>query len=235
MNCSSGWPARCASAGSLSRSGPIFFVAPAGLNVWQVAQPLALKSDLPEVAPPVGAARFFCSPFAQERNFCLLVTSAVERISACPSPQSSVQTTGKVPSRSGVTGNVFTEPGTASSFWPNSGTQNEWVTSTEVMRSRTGVLIGSFSVDEVRSLNPGYLKLQKNCCAVTSTMSGFSGVAADAWGTFSFFASTTALTIEIAVTRAAGTAVQTISSPVCPWIGGPSESSSGAARNLTTA
>ena len=48
----------------------------------------------------------------------------------------------------------------------------------------------------------------------------------------SFFASTTALTIEIAVTRIAGTAVQTISSPVCPWIGGPSDSSSSGTLKL---
>ena len=41
------------------------------------------------------------------------------------------------------------------------------------------------------------------------------------------------LTTEIAVTRIAGTAVQTISTPVWPWIGGPSESSSGRPRNLS--
>ncbi len=91
-------------------------------------------------------------------------------------------------------------------------------------------------MDEVRLPKPGYLKVQKNCCAITSTTSGRSGfgLAAEACGRSSFLASTTALTIEIAVTRAAGIAVQTISSPVCPWIGGPSESSSGAARNFTT-
>jgi hypothetical protein len=42
------------------------------------------------------------------------------------------------------------------------------------------------------------------------------------------------LMIEIAVTRIAGTAVQTISTTVFPWIGGPSESSSGRTRNLNT-
>ena len=42
-----------------------------------------------------------------------------------------------------------------------------------------------------------------------------------------FCASTIALTIEIAVTSTAGIAVQTISSWVWPWVGGPSESSSG--------
>ena len=66
----------------------------------------------------------------------------------------------------------------------------------------------------------GYCELQANCCAVTLTTSGFG----PAWP---FFASTIALTIEIAVTSTAGTAVQTISSVVWPWIGGPSDSSSG--------
>ena len=42
------------------------------------------------------------------------------------------------------------------------------------------------------------------------------------------------LITEIAVTSSAGTAVQTISTPVWPWIGGPSLSSSGRTRNLTT-
>ena len=50
-----------------------------------------------------------------------------------------------------------------------------------------------------------------------------------------FCESTTALTIPIAITRIAGTTVQTISSAVWPWIGGPSVSSSGCARNASTA
>ena len=49
-----------------------------------------------------------------------------------------------------------------------------------------------------------------------------------------FCGSTIALTIEIAVTSTAGTAVQTISSFVCPCVGGPSESSSGLTRNFQT-
>src|SRR2546423_7151544 len=51
----------------------------------------------------------------------------------------------------------------------------------------------------------------------------------------SSFARTIALTIAIEVTSNVGTAVQRISSPVCPWMGGPSESSSGLARNFQTA
>src|SRR5438093_13142964 len=41
--------------------------------------------------------------------------------------------------------------------------------------------------------------------------------------------------MAIDVTSSAGTAVHTVSSPVWPWIGGPSESSSGFARNFQTA
>ena len=36
------------------------------------------------------------------------------------------------------------------------------------------------------------------------------------------------------VTSTAGIAVHVISRPVCPWIGGPSASSSGRARNVMT-
>ena len=42
-----------------------------------------------------------------------------------------------------------------------------------------------------------------------------------------FCASTTALTMQIAVTRIVGMTVQTTSSVVWPWIGGPSDQSSG--------
>ena len=71
------------------------------------------------------------------------------------------------------------------------------------------------------------MKDHANCCAVTFTRSGFAPAA-------SFFARTIALTIPIAVTSTVGTAVHAISRPVCPWIGGPSESSSGLRRNLST-
>ena len=69
------------------------------------------------------------------------------------------------------------------------------------------------------------MNVHANCCATTFTTSGLS----PAW---LFWASTIALTIEIAVTSTAGIAVQTISSCVCPWVGGPSESSSGLTRNF---
>ena len=49
-----------------------------------------------------------------------------------------------------------------------------------------------------------------------------------------FWASTIALTIEIAVTSTAGITVQTISSFVWPWIGGPSDPSSGPTRKFQT-
>src|SRR3954465_1828402 len=49
-----------------------------------------------------------------------------------------------------------------------------------------------------------------------------------------FCASTIALTIEIAVTSTVGIAVHTISIAVWPCVGGPSERSSGFARNFIT-
>jgi len=64
----------------------------AAASVWQAAQPLLAKTALPEAA--AGPPSFFCWPFAHERNLSAGITFAVERISACPSPQSSVQITG---------------------------------------------------------------------------------------------------------------------------------------------
>ncbi len=127
---------------------------------------------------------------------------------------------------------VVSIPGTASDFWPNSGTQNEWITSSECSVSFTPWSTGSTSAPDVTASSPpsdegGYSKRHANCCAVTEMRSGFGPRS-------SFCASTIALTTEIAVTRIAGTTVQTISIPVCPWIGGPSVSSSGAARNFRT-
>src|SRR5918911_2428313 len=116
-------------------------------------------------------------------------------------------------------------PGTVSCFCPNSGTQKEWMTSSDLRRSSTLRPTGRRRSPEVRSAWPGYAKLQANCCAVTSTCNGFEPA-------LPFFASTIALTIAIATTSTVGIAVQVISSPVWPWIGGPSDSSSGAARNF---
>src|SRR5579884_139029 len=59
MNAASGmFPSAFAeAAGAVSRSGPIFPVAPAGLKVWHEAQPFAAKTAFPAAAlpPPDGA------------------------------------------------------------------------------------------------------------------------------------------------------------------------------------
>ena len=106
-----------------------------------------------------------------------------------------------------------------------------------MISSLTGTSTGSLSVAETASPKPGYLKLHANCCEMTSTVSGSSGWAgeAEALENRPFWPSTMALTIAIAVTSTAGTAVHAISRPVCPWIGGPSSSSSGRARKLISA
>ncbi len=145
----------------------------------------------------------------------------------CPSPQSSVQMSEYSPIRVGVITSVVSIPGTASDFCPNSGTQNEWITSRECSVSFAGLSTGNTSSPDTTLSSPGYSNFHANCCAVTEIRSGFGPAS-------SFRASTIALTIAIAVTSRAGIAVQTISRPVCPWIGGPSDSSSGWTRKLST-
>ncbi len=73
----------------------------------------------------------------------------------------------------------------------------------------------------------GYSKRQANCCANTLIVIGLVPA-------LPFWESTTALSTPIAMTRTAGTTVHTTSSPVCPWIEGPSDSSSGGDRNVIT-
>ena len=135
-------------------------------------------------------------------------------MSECPSPQSSVQMIGNVPSFVGViTSSVgcgySSVSGSASIFCPNSTTQNEWMTSFEWSSSFTGRPSGRRSVPSVLpSAAPFvYSNCQANCCAVTVTRSGFDPA-------LLFCVSTTADAMAIAVTSSAGTAVQAISSPV---------------------
>ena len=51
--------------------------------------------------------------------------------------------------------NVVVRPGTVSSFCPNSGTQNEWMTSFECRMSCTERPFGSISVPLVRPFASG--------------------------------------------------------------------------------
>ena len=132
-----------------------------------------------------------------------------------------------MPTFVGVITSLVSWPGNASCFCPNSGTQNEWITSFAVRCSSTERPTGRRSCAEVRFFWSGYENVHSNWRAVTSTFSWFEPGR-------SFWTRTMPLITEIAVTRIAGTAVQTISIPVCPWIGGPSESSSGRTRNFHT-
>jgi len=72
------------------------------------------------------------------------VTTLTElRMKAWPMPQSSAQTIGYVPSRSGVARTCVVIPGTTSSLAAKLGTQKEWMTSSERIEKRTGRPIGS--------------------------------------------------------------------------------------------
>ena len=116
-----------ASCFRLSRSGPTFPFAPAACSVWQPPQPFCWKTARPGsvvVLPPL-ASHFAKS--AGERMSTWL------RMSAWPSPQSSVQITGNVPVSTGVMTSRLCWPGTASCFCASCGTQKEWMTSFEVM------------------------------------------------------------------------------------------------------
>src|SRR4029079_11864145 len=142
---------------SLSRSGPTVPVALAALSVWQLEQPLLLKTESPAaededgvvevdvvlvlvlvvvvevvVVAGAGAADFSCCR-SHASNAAGFITIAWLRISEWPSPHSSVHSSGKVPTRSGVMCSWVTRPGTMSSFCENWGTKTEWITSSARM------------------------------------------------------------------------------------------------------
>ena len=100
-------------------------------------------------------------------NAAGVITIAVLRITEWPRPQSSTQITGYDPSRSGVMCSVVWRPGTASCFCPNSGTQNEWITSLLEIVSITERSFGRRSTYDVRPCESGYVNVQANCTAVT--------------------------------------------------------------------
>src|SRR5689334_11815611 len=131
MNDSSGCFACCAHCGSLSRSGPVVAEVPAAVSLWHAPHWLFLKTASPEVDVfwDVVACDWPCNHLS---NALWVMTIAYVRITAWPSPHSSVQMTGKRPVRSGVMCSVGWMPGTVSCFWPHSGTQKEWMTSFDV-------------------------------------------------------------------------------------------------------
>src|SRR6516162_5043587 len=126
MNATRLWPAALALAERLSRSGPTLPVAAGtALNVWHAPQPLFVKITAPAVPPPPPGCGFWALPAYHLLKAAALITIVSLRIVEWPSPQSSVQITGKVPVLVGVITRSFTCPGTASCFWPKFGTQNE--------------------------------------------------------------------------------------------------------------
>src|SRR5581483_9360984 len=200
--------------------------APAALSVWHEPHGLFLNTAAP-LTDAFGELVALFWLLSQLSNAFAGITTAVLRIVAWPRPQSSVQMTSNVPVFVGVMWSFVGRPGTVSCFCPNSGTQNEWMTSSALKWSSTERPSGSRRTPVVRFPASGYVKLHANCCAVTLMFSGFL----PSW---SFRLRTIALKMPIAVTSSVGISVQTISRVVWPCVGGPSESSSGAARNAKT-
>src|SRR5262249_9426981 len=106
-----------------------------GVNVWHAAQPFARNTCSPAAAPPPppplgggGGAGLLAFSRHVSKSACVITTTLL-RISAGPRPHHSLQITGNEPVRVGVITSVGSMPGTASCFCPNSGTQNEWMTS----------------------------------------------------------------------------------------------------------
>src|SRR5215467_2190272 len=102
VNASSGCPAFFAAALRLSRSGPTLPVAAGiGVNVWQAPQPFWVKIVAPALAPaPPAGLGGLSEALYQVSKSAVDWTIDQLRITAWPRPQSSVQITGNLPSRS---------------------------------------------------------------------------------------------------------------------------------------
>src|SRR3954453_23429050 len=98
----------------------------------------------PGVDPPPDAPAFCLA--IQALNTSSVTTCAFWRIVEWPRPQSSAQTTSKVPSLFGVTRMCVVRPGTVSVLRRKDGTQNEWITSRVTTSNFTGVSSGRYSV-----------------------------------------------------------------------------------------
>src|SRR5262249_45703862 len=103
------------------------------------------------------------SPFTHLSNSACVTTWAFARIVAWPRPQSSEQMTAKSPVRVGVTRMVVSMPGTASCFWPNSGTQKEWITSSDCIVNFVSRSTGRTSSPDFRPPLSGYSNFHANC------------------------------------------------------------------------
>src|SRR5260221_3510294 len=164
----SAFPAVCAYGVSLASLGPTVVDEPAAVSVWKAPKLLFLKT-----APPAtvvfGEVTACACAFAYLSNAAGVITIASVRMTAWPSPQSSVQMTSNVPRRFGVMCSRVVRPGTVSCFCENSETQKEWITSFDVKTSSTERPRGRRSVPLVRLCDSGYVKLQANCWAVTLT------------------------------------------------------------------
>ena len=92
VNAATSCLAAFAYSASLSRSGPTLPLAAAGLNVWQLPQPLFTKTVFPAFNPgPLAAWPCFETQASYAADG---MTMASERMKEWPSPQSSVQMIG---------------------------------------------------------------------------------------------------------------------------------------------
>src|SRR5207248_3764999 len=96
-NACSGRPARFADALRLSSAGPVVPLEPAAAKVWQPAQPALLnvaRAGPPAPDPELCLATVACCALTQAWKARGVITTACVPMTAWPSPQSSVQTTG---------------------------------------------------------------------------------------------------------------------------------------------
>ena len=143
------------------------------------------------------------------------ITITGARISACPSPQSSVQMTVYLPGLGGRDRQVRDDPGHGVLLLPELR-DPEGVD--DVERAQGELHLPALDEPKLMRLEAAVLRVlevSRRTAARSRRPLGGSTSASP------FSASATALRTAISVTSTVGIAVQTISSPVCPWNGWP--------------
>src|SRR2546425_6226781 len=94
---------------------------------------------------------------------------------ACDAPQNSAHLPEYSPTESARNAIRVTCPGVASRLPASAGTQNEWITSAEVIDSCTGLPTGTCISFAVRIPRFGYLYSHHHWCPITSTLTASGG------------------------------------------------------------
>src|SRR5215212_9062711 len=145
--------------------GPIIGVP---LVVWHCVHP----RDSNSIRPASSGGIVFVQSFVSSSHFwnsSIVCTTTLVSIVECRCPQYSAQYTSNSPVSVALNHSRLYRPGTTSFFTRNAGMKKLWITSSELVTSRTGVFTGTCSFPSLLMYRPSYAKPQLHIRPVTPT------------------------------------------------------------------